>query len=215
MIENGTYFITGIDTDTGKSYATAIIANRIAKSGKSVITQKFIQTGCHGISEDILTHRRLMGVELQQVDVDGTTCPEVYAFPASPHLASALENRKVNQDAIRDSTVKLGAMYDVVLVEGAGGLLVPLEGDYLTADYVRDNELPVMIVTSPRLGSLNHTLLTIEACVSRGIQIAAIIYNHYPENADPVIARDTLNYITDYAKRKLPNTIIYETEIIK
>lgn len=215
MINNGTYFITGIDTDAGKSYSTALLANRIAESGRSVITQKFIQTGCQGISEDILTHRRLMGLELQPVDVDGTSCPEVYAFACSPHLAARLEDRQVNLEAIRASTQKLCSMYDVVLVEGAGGLMVPLEGDYLTADYIKAEGLPLMIVTSPRLGSINHTLLTIEVCLNRGIEIAAIIYNHYPPTADQTIAHDTLNYITDYVKRKLPNTEIYETEVIE
>lgn len=206
-----TYFVTGIDTDAGKSYATAIIARRMAESGKSVITQKFIQTGCIDTSDDIETHRRIMGIPMQPVDLDGTTCPEIFTFPASPHLAAALENRTINLEKITRATHKLQSMYDIVLVEGAGGLLVPITEEYTTADYIKEHELPIFLVTSPRLGSINHTLLTIEVCKMRGIEIAALVYNHYPKDNE-LIERDTLNFLRQYVQKQLPNTIIYETE---
>ena len=77
------YFISGIDTDAGKSIVTGVIARTLAGKGVRVITQKFIQTGCVGISEDILKHREIMGIPPQEVDKDGTTCPYVMTYPAS------------------------------------------------------------------------------------------------------------------------------------
>ena len=87
-----TIFVSGIDTDAGKTYCTAWLANKLRAEGRSVITQKFIQTGCTGISEDILKHREIMGIEPQEVDKDGTTCPYVMTYPASPHLAAEIDH---------------------------------------------------------------------------------------------------------------------------
>ncbi|MBL6957333.1 MAG: AAA family ATPase, partial [Chlorobium phaeobacteroides] len=79
--------IAGIDTGIGKSVATGLLARSLLESGSRVITQKMVQTGCQDVSEDILLHREIMGVPLQDVDRDGTTCPYVFSYPASPHLA--------------------------------------------------------------------------------------------------------------------------------
>lgn len=214
-IANGSHFITGIDTDAGKSYATAILARRIAGGGRSVITQKFIQTGCTDSSEDIETHRRIMGIPMQDVDIDGTTCPEIFRFPSSPHLAAALESRTVDLDLITKATRTLESSYDVVLIEGAGGLLVPITEEYTTADYIIEHELPLMLVTSPRLGSINHTLLSLEVCRYRGIVVEALIYNHYPADADGTISDETFAYLSRYIAKYHPTTHIYETEYIK
>lgn len=214
-IADGTYFITGIDTDAGKSYATAIIARRIAADGRNVITQKFVQTGCpNNVSEDIDTHRRIMGIEMQDVDLDGTTCPEIFRFPSSPHLAAALENRTIDLEKIAAATRRLEKLYNIVLIEGAGGLLVPITENYTTADYIKDHKIPVFLVTSPRLGSINHTLLSLEVCQTRNIEVAAVIYNHYPKT-DKNIHDSTFEYITKYVSKHHPQTQIYETEYIK
>ena len=133
------YFISGIDTDAGKSIVTGVIARTLLKKGVKVITQKFIQTGCRGISEDILKHREIMGIEPQEVDKDGTTCPYVMTYPASPHLAAEIDKITIDTAIINRSTEKLTALYDKVLLEGAGGLFVPVNRHYLTIDYVQDN----------------------------------------------------------------------------
>ena len=155
------YFVTGIDTDAGKSIVTGVLARDWAGRGRRVVTQKFIQTGCPGLSEDIETHRRIMGTGLLPEDLDGTTCPIVFTYPASPHLAAAIDSRRIDLSLIGKCTEKLLEKYDVVLLEGAGGLFVPLEGLYNTIDYVAERRLPVILVTSPRLGSINHTLLSL------------------------------------------------------
>lgn len=207
LLPHGAYFVSGIDTDAGKSYATGILARMLAESGVRTITQKFIQTGNTDASEDIELHRRLMGIPMQGVDLERTTCPVIYKFPASPHLAAALEGTRVDTSVITAATAKLRESYDIVLIEGAGGLMVPLAPfdpqrqphEYLTIDYVAEQRLPLLFVTSAKLGSLNHTLLSFEACRSRRIEIAAVLWKLYPAG-DPVIAADTRSYIADYLR---------------
>lgn len=185
MTREKVYFVSGIDTDIGKSYATGWLAAEWRAAGVNAITQKLAQTGCAAgeISEDIATHRRLMGIELLPEDLDHTTCPLRFGYPASPDLAARLENRKVDLALADESTKWLTERYDTVLIEGAGGLMVPLDGFYTTADYIAERDLPLILVTSPRLGSVNHTLLTLEVCKTRGIRVAMLVYNlHDCEN---------------------------------
>jgi dethiobiotin synthetase len=192
--------VSGIDTGIGKTVATGQLARRFAGAGVRTITQKIAQTGCEGISEDIVKHRELMGIPLQEVDLDGTTCPYLFRCPASPHLAAAMEGREIDFMAIRRSTFKLQLRYDLVLLEGVGGLLVPLTPELLFADYVRDAGYGLVLVSSPRLGSINHTLLSLEACAARRIPVRGIIYNRFFE-ADETIAADTRTVIAAALKR--------------
>ena len=129
------------------------------------------------------------------------TCPCVVPYPASPHLAAALEGTRIDLHHIRNTTLALQQRYDLVLLEGVGGLLVPLTFDLLFADYICDAGYGLLLVTSPRLGSINHTLLSIEACVQRGIVIRGVIYNCFQE-ADKLIADDTRKVIQHYLKKK-------------
>ena len=133
MNSNNIYFISGIDTDAGKSYCTAWLAEQLIKEGKRVITQKFIQTGNVGHSEDIDLHRRLMGTGYLPEDREGLTMPEIFSYPASPDLAARIDSRPIDFDRIDRATQELARRYDTVLVEGAGGLMVPLKDEYLTS----------------------------------------------------------------------------------
>ena len=180
------YFISGIDTDAGKSYCTAWYAKQISQNGQRVITQKFIQTGNTGHSEDIDLHRRIMGTGYLPEDKEGLTMPEIFSYPCSPHLAAR--------------------RYDIVLVEGAGGLMVPLTEEYLTIDYIAEKNYPLIFVTSGKLGSINHTLLSLEAVKHRGITLDTVLYNLYPTVEDTTIQNDTMQYIRDYLARHFPET---------
>ena len=122
-MKKNVYFVSGIDTNIGKSYATAYLARVWREKGINVITQKFIQTGNPaGYSEDIELHRRLMGLEYLPEDEQGWTKPEIFSYPASPDLASRIDNRAVDFDKINHATSVLSERFDAVLVEGAGGL---------------------------------------------------------------------------------------------
>ncbi len=198
-------FITGIDTDAGKSYATGRLANLINSEGGNAITMKFVQTGNTGVSEDIEVHRRIMGIGMLDVDKEGLTAPEIFSYPCSPELAARIDGRSIDLVKITTAADKLAERYDTVLIEGAGGLMVPLIGQYLTIDYVRDNHLPVVLVTNGRLGSISHTLLALNSLRTAGIELWGVIYNTYFDK-DKIIAEDTRNYIRKWLETFFPDT---------
>lgn len=202
-LKNGVYFVSGIDTDAGKSYATALLAKMLMDEGRNVMTQKFIQTG--GEMIDINIHRSVMGMELTEDDLKGITSPVLFSYPASPHLAAVIDGREIDFGAIERSTAYLRAKHDILLIEGAGGLHVPLKGLYTTIDYIAEKNFPLIFVTSGKLGSINHTLLSLEACRSRDIKVEMVIYNTF-FNADEIISSDTYNYIGEYLKKYHPIT---------
>lgn len=207
------YFVTGIDTDAGKSIATGYLARQLMQSGKRVITQKLIQTGNTSMSEDIEVHRKMMGAGLLPEDVEHITCPFIFTHPCSPHLAAQIDQREININRINECTRILSDKYDVVLIEGAGGVMVPIKEDYLTIDFMEQQNYPVILVTSSKLGSLNHTLLTLEACKNRGLQIKSIIYNEFPI-ADPIIAADSYQYLERYIKENKMDTTLQRMPIL-
>jgi len=170
-----TFYVTGIDTEIGKTIVTGKIAAYLNRTGLKTTTMKPIQTGCTGIAEDILKHRKIMGVEPDSFDKDQITNPVVFRFPASPHLAAELEDSSIDFELIHSSIETLKKNFDCVLIEGAGGIYVPLTRDYTSLDFVKDKGFPVIIVSSPRLGSINHTMLTIEILKNSGVRIAALI----------------------------------------
>jgi dethiobiotin synthetase len=200
------YFISGIDTDAGKTYVTGHIARHLMKEGKRVITQKFIQTGNTGMSEDIEVHRRIMGTGMLPEDLDHTTAPVIFSYPASAQLAARIDGREIDLGVIDRATERLLSLYDVVLVEGAGGLAVPITDTFMAIDYVESRRLPLILVTNGVLGSINHTLLSLEAVRARGIELAAVIYNEHFDT-DAVIAADTRGFIERYVKRNFPDAL--------
>ena len=203
------FFVSGIDTDTGKTFATGLIARSLAQKGKTVITQKMIQTGCTTISEDIEMHRRLQGIPFTPEDEAGLTCPYIFTYPCSPHMAAARDGRTIDLTVITAATRRLQEKYDYVLLEGAGGLMVPIDDRLLTIDYVRDCGYPLLLVTSGKLGSINHTLLSLFTCRQYGIPVEAVVYNLYPEG-DRDITANTLQYLQDYLREYHPESALIQ-----
>lgn len=194
---NKTYFISGIDTDCGKTMVTSLLARELYQQGINVITQKMVQTGSSEIADDLREHRRIMGIDLQKVDLDHTTCPYIFKFPASPHLSARMEQVTIDPEIISRSTKKLEEKYDLVLLEGAGGLMVPIQDDLLTIDYLQGKGHPLILVSSSKLGSINHTLLSLEACLKRKIPVTALVYNHLP-NENQFIADESIQVLKRY-----------------
>lgn len=202
-----TYFLTGIDTDAGKTYATAFLARKFMDEGLSVITQKFIQTGCDSTSEDIEAHRRLTGTGLLPEDEQGLTAPVIFHYPASAQLAARLDGREIDLSLIDNASAQLAATHDVLIIEGAGGLMVPVTDDFFTIDYITTRQLPVILVTNGVLGSINHTILSLQAIKARNLELPYVIYNTYFDN-DKIIAADTLGFITRYIDAHHPGTCL-------
>ena len=194
------YFVSGIDTGVGKTVATGVMARWLLRRKVSTATVKLVQTGCHNFSEDLDMHRAIMGIPPLPEDAAGLTAPQTFDFPASPHLAAALERRTVDTDRIAASVREVSAHYDVTLVEGAGGLAVPLTESLLTVDFAAAQGWPVILVCSGKLGALNHALLSIEALKNRRMRLAGVVYNYCPD-ADPLIDADTPRMIEAALRR--------------
>lgn len=202
-------FMTGIGTDVGKSYATGWLARELNRAGERTITQKFIQTGNEGVSEDIARHRQIMGIDFTEEDRKGVTAPIIMSYPASPHLAAMLDGVEIDFDGIADSTEILSGAYPHVIIEGAGGLMVPLKGDFLTADYIASKRYPAIVTVTGQLGSINHALLTFKVIQDYNINLFAAVYNpHF--DSDDVICEDTRKYLRSWLGRHSPETLWIE-----
>lgn len=199
MKRSKVYVVSGIDTGIGKTIAAGLLARSCTEKGVQAITQKMVQTGCTGISEDILRHRRIMGIDLQPEDISGLTCPYVFPVPCSPHLAARLENQKIDCNVIRRATASLLQRFELVFLEGAGGLFVPLNEEETIVDYVAAEGYPLILVSSSRLGSINHTLSAMALARSAKITVAAVLYNRF-EESDPRIAEDSRAIFAKYMK---------------
>ncbi len=208
------YFISGIDTGIGKTYTTGYLAKIWNEQGIRTITQKLIQTGNVDVSEDIEQHRKIMGTGFLLEDETKLTMPEIFTYPASPHLATKLDGRENDFAKIEFATKRLKEKYQAVLLEGAGGLMVPLTTDLLTIDYVVENQYPLILVTSGRLGSINHTILSLEALKSRGLVLYALAYNLNDESEDELISKDTAEYLKVYLAKHFPQALWIDVPVL-
>ena len=191
------YFVSGIDTGIGKTVVVGKMCRALQESGRDWISVKMVQTGCDGFSEDLEAHRALAGVGRFPEDEEGLTAPQIFKFPASPLLAAGLEGRTVDLNRIAASVETCAQRHEIVIVEGAGGLLVPLTEETLTADFVAEQGWPLILVASGRLGAINHILLSLEAAKARGIPLAGIVMNDYPK-ADPLLFDDACKAIAHH-----------------
>ena len=199
-MQGKTIFISGIDTEVGKTLVTGVLAKRCKENNINVITQKITQTGVEGIAEDILTHRKIMGMDLLEYDKSGITCPYVFKIPASPHLAAKLENKNIDTKKIKSSTELLEMNFELVFLEGAGGLHVPLNDSVNIIDYIQENNYPLILVSTSKLGSINHTLLSLEIIKQRNIKLLGLVYNEYPES-NKEIQKDSILIFKKFMKQ--------------
>ena len=200
-------FITGTDTEVGKTVVTGLLAQYLLGKTWSVITQKWVQSGCEGFPEDIAVHLHWMGRTREGIaNYQEAVCPYVFALPASAHLAAEAQGRAIDLAVIKQAYERLAARFEWVLVEGMGGALVPYSRKALLLDLVDELDLPVLIVAKNKLGAINHTLLTIEAIQARGLTVLGIVFNG-PEHEPDAISEDNPKIIEDLADVKVLGTL--------
>ncbi|MEO1856437.1 MAG: dethiobiotin synthase [Rubritalea sp.] len=171
-------FITGTDTDCGKTYVSSLIIRALRAERVDAVGYKPI---CCGDRNDAL---ELVDASDDVITVEQSN-PLWFKTPAAPHVASMFENAPVDTQALVKARTNLGVDHQVVITEGVGGLLVPINGkDYGVAELAKDLNDPVLLVVGNKLGALNHTLLTVEAMRSRGIEPAGLIFNNLVEELD-------------------------------
>lgn len=192
-------FITGTDTGVGKTVVTGLLARCLREEGRSVITQKWIETGARGFSKDVSTHLRIMGKKRRDIkEYLPHVCPYTFKFASSPHLAARLGRKKINAGRIKRSFRLLQKAHDFVIVEGTGGALVPYNNRRLMIDIAKELRLPVLIVAENRLGAINHALLTIEAVEHRGMKVLGVVFNNWRRAANKQIIDTNISYISLY-----------------
>lgn len=175
------FFIVGTDTGVGKSIATGLLGRYFIEKGLNTVTQKWIQTGniSRDFACDINTHLKIMGKKKADfIKYESHICPYLFKTPSSPHLAASLEGKTISSGKIISSFKLLSEEFDIVLVEGVGGVLVPYNQKFTVLDIVKQLRLPVLVVAANKLGAINHTLLTIEALKARKIDIVGVIFNN-------------------------------------
>ncbi len=171
------YFITGTDTDAGKTYITCLLIEALRRAGHDAVGYKPFACGDR---RDPLALQQASGGVLAVEEIN----PVFLKVPASPYAAALLENRSVDVEAGRNGFYTLAAKHAHVLVEGAGGWEVPLAGKDTLADFAVALGLPVIVVVNNKLGCLNHTLLTVRSIQQRGLKCAGVILNHAHDERD-------------------------------
>ncbi len=189
------FFITGTDTGVGKTVIAAAVIRAIHAMGTSVCGMKPVETGCSRTGNTLYPSDGmfLKKVAGMQENINQIT-PYCYETPVAPSLASEREGREVGIDDILEKFYNLLQSYHAVVVEGVGGILVPIGKDYFVIDLIKDLGLPVIIVARPTLGTLNHTLLTVNCALKEGIRVAGIVINFtrrsegtVPESTNPLV----------------------------
>ena len=192
-------FITGTDTGVGKTFVACAIAAALRARGLRVGVMKPVETGCGpaGVRRprDAAALRAAAGSTLELDAI----CPWQLEAPLAPDVAARLEGKRIDPAGILSVFREIEPAHDFTLVEGAGGLLVPIDGPYTMADLACDLDLPLLVVVNSKLGAINHTLLTLEVAASHGLQVAGYILNRPTPDGDAaaVTNADLLARCTD------------------
>lgn len=168
------WFVTGTDTGVGKTYVTALLTRSLRRAGFDTVAMKPI---CCGDRGDVEILRAAGGDELTPEEIN----PVWLEMPVAPFVAAEAENRKIEVAEIMRAFGKLRAARRSLLVEGAGGWLVPITRDYFVADLAAEMALPILVVVQNRLGALNHALLTVADIQHRGLECAGFVLNTLAE----------------------------------
>ncbi len=191
-------FVTGTDTGVGKSVVSASICAALAARGERVAAFKPAVTGLGddpgdwGHDHELLAASASAGQSAEQVS------PHRFAPAASPHLAAELSGTAIEPQRLIAAARSAAAGADALVVEGVGGLLVPLNAAYLVRDLAVELRLAVVVVARPSLGTVNHTLLTVEAARIAGLVVAAVVMTPWAQRPTEVEAsnRDTVERLT-------------------
>lgn len=173
-------FITGTDTGVGKTIVSAGLALALKSRGIRVGVMKPVATDCFGPNNRLISMDAAYLMEAAENEFPPLVNPLRYRNPLAPQVAATIEKKEIHIEVIYKAFETLQKLYDFVIVEGIGGLMVPITQNFYVSNLIKELNIPTLIVSRPGLGSINHTLLTIEACMIRGIDVTGIIFNRMP-----------------------------------
>lgn len=179
-------FVTGTDTGVGKTLVAAGLVRLARKRGLRCVAVKPVETGCPVKSGVLYPEDGAFLARASQDDITLDECAPIrFSVPASPARSAAMEGTGVHVSDLVEHVLAVADRVDLVVVEGAGGLMVPIEQDLMMIDLAQRLEFPVVLVARGRLGTINHTMLSVEALRHRGIALAAIVISFTDSDAGP------------------------------
>jgi len=184
-------FITGTDTEVGKTVVAGAIAAVLREGGHDVGVMKPVASGCLRRREGLVSEdAEFLAQVADAPEPLPEICPLCFAEPLAPTVAAARAGRAVDLTPVWDAWARLRKAHEVLLVEGIGGILCPVTETQSVADLARGFGLPVLVVARSGLGTLNHTAMTVEVARARGLEVAGVVVNRYHHDA-PDLAEQT------------------------
>ncbi|HIJ78621.1 MAG: dethiobiotin synthase [Desulfobulbaceae bacterium] len=195
-------FVTGTDTDVGKTFVCGLLLNFFKEQGVDVGYQKWAATGPDFPPADLVSCLNAAGLPLVEADIP-LQVPYHFALPASPHLAAEQQGAEVDPGHIRRCYQQLKARHQLLVVEGVGGLLVPLRRDLLLAELLAELMIPTLIVARSGLGTINHTLLTLEGLRARQIPVLGVLFSDAASGDNEILVADNMATIGEIGQVKI------------
>jgi dethiobiotin synthetase len=208
-------FVTGTGTEVGKTVVAAVIARSLVEAGRRAAVFKPAVTGLDEYAESgEEPDHDLLRRAARSAQADDEVAPYRYGPPTSPHLAAELAGEAISPERLLAAARRAGERADALVCEGVGGLLVPLTLGYLVRDLARDLGLPVAIVASSGLGTINHTLLSVEAARAVGLEVRAVVLTPWPAEPGAIERsnREAIERLGDVRVETLPRLDLEKPE---
>ena len=189
-------FVAGTDTNVGKTHVCGLLLDFLRRKGSDVGYQKWAATGPESPPADLKACLGMAGLPLDS-ELVGSQVVYHFALPASPHLAAEQEGKRVDPELIRKKYQEMSARYELLVVEGVGGIMVPLNRELLLVDLLQELKIVTLVVAKSGLGTINHTLLTLEGLRQRGIPVLGVVFSDGASDEDDLLAEDNMRTIAE------------------
>ena len=189
-------FVAGTDTNVGKTHVCGLLLDFLLKEGVKAGYQKWAATGPEFPPADLKACLRMAGIPFEP-ELVGSQVVYHFALPASPHLAAEQEGKRVDPELIRKKYQEMSARYELLVIEGVGGIMVPLNRELLLVDLLQELKIATLVVAKSGLGTINHTLLTLEGLRQRGIPVLGVVFSDGASGEDDLLAEDNMRTIAE------------------
>jgi dethiobiotin synthetase len=194
-------FVTATDTGVGKTLIAAAIARTLRSRGRTVSVLKPAASDCYRAREGLISEdAEFLAAASDTHHPLDLICPNRYEEPLAPGVAATRANRPMDFEAIERSIRLMTPDSNCMIVEGAGGLLVPMDDKYTVRDLIVALGIPAIVVARPGLGTINHTLLTVESLRAVGVQVAGVVINRYPPDGAGIAEETSPRQIERFGK---------------
>ena len=208
------YFITGTDTGVGKTIVAGGLAALYKNKGLNVGVMKPVATGCKRVNNALISDDAVFLKFLAEVEDEYELInPVSLEQPLAPTVAARLSNKKIDLEKVRTAYDTLCERHEYMIVEGIGGLLVPIDEYYFVVDMAEEMELPLIVVCRPTLGTINHTLLTVSYAHQHGLDVKGIIVNESTENCDATLKKTNTGEIKRLTSLPILGTIPFDKRL--